>query len=128
MSPMPGTYGLRGAERRCPAFHQGQGVGWAAAPTHEPNKVTSLDAAMTILFHVGRQGRGASEFFRYRDMKLHSLLLGWSDPDQALRVAAGILGKRASDGLGLSCHYCQRCEAFSTMHRTWKPQSGVELE
>ena len=37
---------------------------------------------------------------RYRDMKLHSLLLGRSDPDQVLRVAAGILGKRASDGLG----------------------------
>ena len=23
---------------------------------------------------------------------------------------------------------CQRCEAFPTMYRTWKPQSGVELE
>ena len=36
---------------------------------------------------------------RYRDMKWHSTLFGWSDPDQALRVAAGILGKRASGGL-----------------------------
>jgi hypothetical protein len=36
---------------------------------------------------------------RYRDMKLHSTLFGWSDPDQALRVAAGILGERASGGL-----------------------------
>jgi hypothetical protein len=29
-----------------------------------PNKVTTLDAAMTILFHAERQWRGASEFFR----------------------------------------------------------------
>jgi hypothetical protein len=29
-----------------------------------PNKVTSLDAAMTLLFHVGRQWGGASEFHR----------------------------------------------------------------
>ncbi len=64
----------------------------------------------------------------YRDMKLHSVLFGWSDPDQALRVAAGILGKRASGGRWPSGHYCQGCEAFPTMHRTWKPQSGVELE
>src|ERR1039458_7492427 len=65
---------------------------------------------------------------RYRDMKLHSILLGRSNPDQALRVAAGILGKRASGGRWPSGHYCQGCEAFPTMHRTWKPQSGVELE
>ncbi len=64
----------------------------------------------------------------YRDMKLHSILFGWSDPDQALRVAAGILGKRASDGLRPSGHYCQRCEAFLTKYRTWEPQSGVGLE
>ena len=62
------------------------------------------------------------------DMKLHSLLLGWSDPDQVLRVAAGIPGKRASDGLRPSGHYCQRCEAFLTKYRTWEPQSGVGLE
>ncbi len=42
----------------------------------------------------------AADAARYRDMKLHSILFGWSDPDQALRVAAGIPGKRASDGLG----------------------------
>ena len=35
----------------------------------------------------------------YCDMKLHSILFGWSNPDQALRVAAGILGKRASGGM-----------------------------
>jgi hypothetical protein len=35
---------------------------------------------------------------RYRDVKLHSALFGWSDPDQALRLAAGIPGKRASGG------------------------------
>ena len=32
------------------------------------------------------------------DMKLHSILPDWSNPAQALRVAAGILGKHASDG------------------------------
>ena len=66
---------------------------------------------------------------RYRDMKLHSLLFGGSNPDQALRVAAGIPGKRASGGTTRALRVCcQRCEAFPTMHRTWKPQSGVELE
>ena len=35
---------------------------------------------------------------RYRDMKLHSVQLGWSNPDQTLRVAAGIPGKRAPGG------------------------------
>jgi len=65
---------------------------------------------------------------RYRDVKLHSILFGWRDPDQALRVAAGILGKRASGGRWPRGHYCQGCGAFPTMHRTWKPQSGVELE
>ena len=71
---------------------------------------------------------GAPDAERYRDMKLHSLLLGWSDPDQVLRVAAGIPGKRASDGLWPSGQYCQGCEAFPTMYRTWEPQSGVGLE
>jgi hypothetical protein len=37
-----------------------------------------------------------------RDMKLHRSLLGWSCPDQALLVAAGILGKHAFGGLGIS--------------------------
>jgi hypothetical protein len=37
----------------------------------------------------------------YRDMKLHSLLFGWSDPDQTLRVAAGIPWKRAVAGWSL---------------------------
>ena len=52
---------------------------------------------------------------RYRDMKLDSLLFGWSDPDQALRVAAGIPRKHASDGLWPSGHYCQGYEAFPVM-------------
>jgi hypothetical protein len=30
-----------------------------------PNRITSLDAAMTILFIIGRQRRGASEFIRW---------------------------------------------------------------
>jgi len=29
-----------------------------------PNEITSLDTAMTLLFHAGRQWRGASEFLR----------------------------------------------------------------
>ena len=71
---------------------------------------------------------GSLSLGRYRDMKLHSILFGWSDPDQALRVAAGIPGKRASDGLWPSGQYCQGCEAFPTMYRTWEPPSGVGLE
>ena len=63
------------------------------------------------------------------DMKLHSPLFGWSNPDQALRVAAGILGKRASGGTTWALQVrCQGCEAFPTMYRTWEPQSGVGLE
>ena len=81
----------------------------------------------TCLFQQAARPR-AADSTRYRDVKLHSILFGGSDPDQALRVAAGILGERASDGLRLGGRYCQRCEAFPTMHRTWKPQSGVELE
>ena len=73
--------------------------------------------------------RAAPEQQRYRDVKLHSALFGWSNPDQALRVAAGILGKRASGGRTWALQVrCQGCEAFPTMHRTWKPQSGVGLE
>ena len=80
------------------------------------------------LLHVARAWPALPEHNRYRDMKLHSILFGWSDPDQALRVAAGIPGKRASDGLWPSGQYCQGCEAFPTMYRTWEPQSGVGLE
>ena len=87
-----------------------------------------MDAPIALLLAVERLLRGTSEQGRYRDMKLHSILFGWSDPDQALRVAAGILGKRASDGLRPSGQYCQGCEAFPTMYRTWEPQSGVGLE
>ena len=65
-----------------------------------PNKPPAANSR-----HVSR---GRSEGFgvaavaqaeRYRDVKLHSILFGGSDPDQALRVAAGILGKRASGGM-----------------------------
>jgi hypothetical protein len=31
----------------------------------QANEITALDAATTILFHVGRQRRGASEFCRW---------------------------------------------------------------
>ena len=94
----------------------------------KPNKRASVDAGFALRLTVGGHWRGTTDHERYRDMKLHSILFGWSDPDQALRVAAGILGKRASDGLWPGGHYCQRCEAFPTMYRTWEPQSGVGLE
>jgi len=96
----------------------------AATPNYRP----ALDAAITFCLRFEGRWRRASEAGCYRDMKLHSTLFGWSDPDQALRVAAGILGKRASGGRWPSGHYCQRCEAFPTMYRTWEPQSGVGLE
>jgi len=35
--------------------------------TMMPNQITSLDAAMSLLFPVARQWRGASEFFRSAD-------------------------------------------------------------
>ena len=92
------------------------------------NEVTSADGGWRALFAFRAQWPATAEFFRYRDMKLHSLLFGWSDPDQALRVAAGILGKRASGGRWPSGHYRQGCEAFPTMYRTRKPQFGVGLE
>src|ERR1017187_1910584 len=93
-----------------------------------PNKAASVDAPIASLSLIVHPGRRATEQQRYRDVKLHSILFGWRDSDQALRVAAGILGKRASGGRWPSGHYCQGCGAFPTMHRTWKPQSGVELE
>ena len=33
--------------------------------SRHPNQITALDAAMALLFHVGRQWRGASEFHRW---------------------------------------------------------------
>ena len=95
---------------------------------HLPNYRAALDAGCAVCFHMNVIGPARVSAGRYRDRKLHSTLLGWSNPDQVLRVAAGILGKRASGGRWPSGHYCQGCEAFPTMHRTWKPQSGVGLE
>src|SRR2546425_6577982 len=92
------------------------------------NERAPVDAGFGALSAFARHWPGTTEHNRYRDMKLHSILFGWSDPDQALRVAAGIPGKRASDGLWPSGQYCQGCEAFPTMYRTWEPQSGVGLE
>ena len=92
------------------------------------NIAGAVDGGIPVLSNAERARPAATDPQRYRDMKLHSILFGWSDPDQALRVAAGILGKRASDGLRPSGQYCQGCEAFPTMYRTWEPQSGVGLE
>ena len=94
-----------------------------------PNQAHSVDAPIARLFHLVHHWRRVTDARCYRDMKLHSLLFGWSNPDQTLRVAAGILGKRASGGTTWALQVrCQGCEAFPTMHRTWKPQSGVGLE
>ena len=95
---------------------------------NRPNEIASGNGAVGLLFQSARSRRAVPELCRYRDMKLHSILFGWSDPDQTLRVAAGIPGKRASDGLWPSGRCCQGCGAFPTMHRTWEPQPGVELE
>ena len=93
------------------------------------NEVTSADGGWRVLFASVAQWPAAAEFCRYRDVKLHSPLFGWSNPDQTLRVAAGILGKRASGGTTWALQVrCQGCEAFPTMYRTWKPQSGLGLE
>ena len=48
-------------------------------------------------------------------MKLHWVLLGWSDPDQALRVSAGTSRKHAFGGLKPSGDNCQGYEAFPVM-------------
>jgi hypothetical protein len=94
-----------------------------------PNPAAPVDAPTRVCLRWSRLGRRATEQHRYRDMKLHPILLGWSNPDQALRVAAGILGKRASGGTTWALQVrCQGCEAFPTMYRTWKPQSGLGLE
>src|SRR5882724_9674538 len=92
------------------------------------NQAAPVDAPTARMFAFDCQWRRATDQRRYRDMKLHSILFGWSNPDQALRVAASIPGKRASGGRWPSGHYCQGCEAFPTTYRTWEPQSGVELE
>ena len=92
------------------------------------NPASAVDGGILVLSHAERDLPAATDPHRYRDMKLHSILFGWSDPDQALRVAAGIPGKRASGGQWPSGHYCQRCEAFLTKYRTWEPQPGVGLE
>jgi hypothetical protein len=67
------------------------------APNHTMQRI---GASRLCQFQFSRPCRLApsADGDRYRDVKLHSALFGWSDPDQALRVAAGIPGKRASGG------------------------------
>ena len=64
-----------------------------------PNKITAHNAGWRSQFRfaVSVFWPGVCEFQRC-DMKLQSVLLGWSNPDQVLRVAAGIPRKQASDG------------------------------
>jgi hypothetical protein len=65
----------------------------------EPNEPPGANSRPVSRGRSGRFGVAAvAQAECYRDMKLHSILLGWSNPDQALRVAAGILGERASGG------------------------------
>jgi len=61
----------------------------------------------------------AAQFVVRCDMKLQSVLLGRSNPDQALRLAAGIPRKHAPDGQRLGGRYCQGCGAFPQMYQTW---------
>ena len=49
------------------------------------------------------------------DMKLYSVLLGWRNPDQVLRVSAGTPRKQALDGRWPSGCYCPGSEAFPVM-------------
>ena len=102
------------------------------SPSHLPNQTMQRMRASRLSRLPSRRSwrlARTADGGRYRDVKLHSILFGWSNPDQALRVAAGIPGKRASGGRTRALRVrCQGCEAFPTMHRTWKPQSGVELE
>ena len=93
------------------------------------NKITGANAGGHVASQLGCSGPRASLSSAVScDMKLHSVLLGWSDPDQALRVAAGIPRKHASDGLWPGGHYCPGCGAFPVMYQTWQPQAGRELE
>ena len=80
----------------------------APAPNRRPRfPFAALPSFDYPLCALRASSAAVGEARRYRDMKLHSILLGWSNPDQALRVAAGILGKRASGGRWPSGHYCQ---------------------
>jgi hypothetical protein len=54
----------------------------------EPNHPVAGKAGFASLLTVGHHWPGLPEPGRYRDMKLHSLLLGWRAPAQVLRVAA----------------------------------------
>ena len=83
------------------------------SPRHNP--ASAVDGGSPPLSGIERARPAATDPRRYRDVKLHSILFGWTIPDQALRVAAGIPGKRASGGLSRSRDYCQRCEAFPVM-------------
>jgi hypothetical protein len=85
-------------------------------PAANSRRPACFQAPVKILWSLASSWLGSqaavAEGGRCRDMKLHSLLFGWSDPDQALRVAAGILGKRASGG---------RTQALGSAARGAKP-------
>jgi hypothetical protein len=55
-----------------------------------PNTIQRMRASRSDQFQFGRHWRLAltADGDRYRDVKLHSVLFGWSNPDQTLRVAS----------------------------------------
>ena len=42
-------------------------------------QITALDAAMTLLFHTGGQGRGASKFNRWAVACINNAYADWSN-------------------------------------------------
>ncbi len=62
-----------------------------------PNPITALDAAFALYLHTRRHRRGASEFCRSLRHEVAFNTAWRSNPDQALRVAAGIPRVRHED-------------------------------
>ena len=91
--------GRRATFRPNDAMGVGRPITFAVRLVVPPANQADGAARTSALGTVESLGCPAAHPHRYRDMKLHPILFGWSNPDQALRVAAGILGKRASGGL-----------------------------
>jgi hypothetical protein len=89
---------------------------------YAPNMAAPVDAPIMSLLHCMRPWRRATDARRYRDMKLHSILFGGSNPDQALRVAAGIPPKHASGGRWPWCD--RRVSEAGSPHRGGEHGSG----
>ena len=86
--------------KRFEALVQGLALHHATGPPERDGPLPD-SSRVKRKFHARFQGgreRATARAYPVRDMKLHSILLGWFCPDQALRFAAGILGKHASGG------------------------------